>query len=89
MNRRNFLTASAAAALLLDAAEGQDSAIPDYQKPVFNLRKFFPNPVKIASIELLQSGKKYFVRTRSTDGVGRRGADEGHGGLHPDPACAA
>ena len=69
MNRRNFFTASAGAALLLDAAEGQDSAIPDYQKPVFNLRKFFPNPVKIASIELLQSGKHYFVRTRSTDGV--------------------
>jgi L-alanine-DL-glutamate epimerase-like enolase superfamily enzyme len=68
MNRRTFLTASAGAALLLDAADGQD-AIPEYQKPVFNLRKFFPNPVKIASIELLQSGKTYFVRTRSTDGV--------------------
>jgi L-alanine-DL-glutamate epimerase-like enolase superfamily enzyme len=69
MNRRNFLSASAGAALLLDAAEGQDSAIPDYQKPVFNLRKSLPNPVKIASIDLLQSGKNYFVRTRSTDGV--------------------
>jgi L-alanine-DL-glutamate epimerase-like enolase superfamily enzyme len=68
MYRRTFLTASGGAALLLDAADGQD-AIPEYQKPVFNLRKFFPNPVKIASIELLQSGKTYFVRTRSTDGV--------------------
>ncbi len=69
MNRRAFLSASAGAALLLRAADDKDSAIPDYQKPVFNLRKFFPNPVKIASIDLLQSAKTYFVRTRSTDGV--------------------
>src|SRR4051794_22021943 len=69
MNRRAFLSASAGAALLLHAADDKDSAIPEYQKPVFNLRKFLPNPVKIASIDLLQSGKNYFVRTRSTDGV--------------------
>ena len=47
----------------------KDSAIPEYQKPVFNLHKHFTAPVKIAAIELLQSGKQYFVRTRSTDGV--------------------
>jgi L-alanine-DL-glutamate epimerase-like enolase superfamily enzyme len=68
MNRRAFLSASAGAALLPYSAAAQD-ATPDYQKPVFNLRKFFAEPVKIASIELLQSGKTYFVRTRSSDGV--------------------
>ena len=43
--------------------------MPDYQKPVFDLHKHVTSPVKIASIELLQSGSQYFVRTRSTDGV--------------------
>src|SRR5450756_2271934 len=76
MNRRNFvkaatlLAASPLAAPAADgAAENTDAAIPEYQKPVFNLHKHFPAPVKIASIELLQSGKQFFVRTRSTDGV--------------------
>jgi len=62
MNRRNFLTASAGAALL-------SAQPPEYEKPVFNLPKFFSSPVKIVSIELLQSGRNYFVRTRSADGV--------------------
>jgi L-alanine-DL-glutamate epimerase-like enolase superfamily enzyme len=66
MNRRNFLTASAGVALL--PAE-QDSALPEFQKPVFNLHKFFSSPVKIASIDLLQSGNRYFLRTRSSDGA--------------------
>jgi L-alanine-DL-glutamate epimerase-like enolase superfamily enzyme len=66
MNRRNFLTASAGAALL---SAQPNSALPEYQKPVFNLPKFFSSPVKIASIELLQSGRNYFVRTRSVDGA--------------------
>jgi L-alanine-DL-glutamate epimerase-like enolase superfamily enzyme len=72
MNRRAFLSsvsAGAGAALLLDAAEEKNDAIPEYQRPVFDLRKHLPNPVKIASVELLQSGKSFFVRTRSTDGV--------------------
>src|SRR5206468_4102636 len=69
MNRRAFLTASAGAALLAGQAAGQDPVAPDYQKPVFALGKFFDRPVKIASIDLLQSGKTYVVRTRSTDGV--------------------
>ena len=67
MNRRNFLSATAGAALL--AADKTDTATPEYELPVFNLRKFFSNPIKIASIDLLQSGKVFFVRTRSTDGV--------------------
>ena len=73
MNRRRFLTGSASAMLFSSqmgaSAPADDTAIPDYQKPVFNLHRFFANPVKIASIELLQSGKTYFVRTRSTDGA--------------------
>ncbi|MGA2267019.1 MAG: mandelate racemase/muconate lactonizing enzyme family protein [Bryobacteraceae bacterium] len=75
MNRRHFLTASAGAAWLADplarvsCASDTDSAAPEYQKPVFNLRKFFDAPVKIASIDLLQSGNRYFVRTRSADGA--------------------
>ena len=74
MNRRTFLTASASAAALAAsgtnarAATGND-AIPEYQSPVFNLHKFFPNPVRIASIDLLVSGKVFFLRTRSADGV--------------------
>src|SRR5450432_4122605 len=72
MNRRNFLTSAAGAALLADPLtrlRAADSGAPDYQKPVFNLHKGFDTPVKIASIELLQSGKVYFLRTRSTDGA--------------------
>lgn len=75
MNRRNFLKATAASALLADqtnrawGAPGMDSEILEYQKPVFNLHKFFNRPVKIASIELLQAHKQFFLRTRSADGV--------------------
>src|SRR3954471_21191466 len=72
MNRRTFLSslpAGAGAALLLDAADDRNEAIPEYQKPVFELRKHVGSPVKIASIELLQVGKSYFLRIRSTDGV--------------------
>jgi L-alanine-DL-glutamate epimerase-like enolase superfamily enzyme len=70
MNRRSFLATPAGAALLAAnlRADG-DGAIPEYQKPVFPLRQNVKDPVRIASIELLQSGKLYFVRTRSTDGV--------------------
>ncbi len=45
------------------------SEILEYQKPVFNLHKFFHTPVKIASIELLMAHNLFFLRTRSTDGV--------------------
>ena len=72
MNRRNFVKAAtmlAASPFAVPAADDKDSAIPEYQKPVFNLHKQVAAPVKIASIELLQSGKQFFVRTRSTDGV--------------------
>ena len=75
MNRRDFVKTAAGATLLAASAlqaapaDDKDSAIPEYQKPVFNIHKFFPSPVKIASIELLQSGKQFFVRTRSAEGV--------------------
>jgi L-alanine-DL-glutamate epimerase-like enolase superfamily enzyme len=71
MNRRDFLKASAGAAALgipLSAAD-MASEILEYQKPVFNLHKFFNTPVKIASIELLQAHNQFFLRTRSTDGA--------------------
>jgi L-alanine-DL-glutamate epimerase-like enolase superfamily enzyme len=67
MNRRNFLTTSAAATLLAQTSIRPAEAA-DFSAPVFNLPKQVPNPVKIASIELLQSGKQFFVRTRSSDG---------------------
>lgn len=74
MKRRDFLTASASAGLLansvrLPASPQSDSATPESQRPVFHLHKFLKTPVKIESIELLRSGKRYFVRTRSTDGA--------------------
>jgi len=76
MNRRNFVKTSTGAALLAassssaSAAAGDaDTATPDWQQPVFDLHKKIASPVKIASIDLLQSGKQFFLRTRSTDGA--------------------
>src|ERR1051325_6432778 len=71
MNRRNFLTAAGAAMTSSPLArlQGADSATPEFQKLVFDLHKLVQAPIKIASIDLLQSGKLYFVRTRSTDGA--------------------
>src|ERR1700679_2327249 len=80
MNRRNFVRNSAGAALVAassslasrtaSAAAGDaDTASPDWQQPVFDNHKKIATPVKIASIDLLQSGKQFFLRTRSTDGV--------------------
>ena len=74
MNRRTFLQASAASLLAARAGSAQtthdmSAEIEEYGKPVFDLHKFFSSPVKIASIELLQSGSLYFLRTRSADGA--------------------
>ena len=71
MNRRSFLKTSAAAPLLAAPASAAPAAIPseEWEKPVFNLHSKVSTPVKIASIDLLRSGKQYFVRTRSTDGA--------------------
>ena len=70
MNRRSFLKSSAVAPLLAaPAARAAAIASEEWQKPVFDLHKKITNPVKIASIELLRSGKQFFLRTRSTEGV--------------------
>src|SRR5271170_3400756 len=73
MNRRDFMKASAGGATLASGfsltAADMRSEILEYQKPVFNLHKFFSSPVKIASIELLQAHKQYFLRMRSADGA--------------------
>jgi L-alanine-DL-glutamate epimerase-like enolase superfamily enzyme len=84
MNRRNFVKTSAGAALVAassfsasetaSAAAGDDTATddtatPEWQQPVFDLHKKIASPVKIASIDLLQSGKQFFLRTRSTEGA--------------------
>ena len=64
MNRRNFVktaTVLAASPFAVPAADDKDTAIPEFQKPVFNLPKQVSAPVKIASIDLLQSGKQFFV----------------------------
>ena len=74
MQRRDFLK-TASLALAAQAVRGQTPAhdmsaeIVEFGKPVFDLHKFFSSPVKIASIELLQSGGSYFLRTRSSDGA--------------------
>ena len=73
MNRRDFLRVSAGGAALARRfslrAGDMTSEILEYQKPVFNLHKFFSAPVKIESIELLQAHNQFFLRTRSTDGA--------------------
>ncbi len=72
MNRRDFLRVAAAGGALAGIpsnAADMASEILEYQKPVFNLHKFFNAPVKIASIELLQAHNLFFLRTRSTDGA--------------------
>jgi L-alanine-DL-glutamate epimerase-like enolase superfamily enzyme len=70
MNRRQF-SKSLAGGLLTAGLANADiaSEIVDYKKPVFDLHKFFKTPVKIASIELLQSHNQFFLRTRSSDGA--------------------
>src|SRR5580692_11715909 len=74
MNRRNFIQTSASAALLAASSSSSpaadaDTAIQEWQQPVFDLHKKIASPIKIASIDLLQSGRQFFLRTRSTDGA--------------------
>ena len=68
MNRRSFLQTSAFAPAAL-AAGRTDFAAPAYEAPLFDLHKFSKSPIKIKSIELLNAGKHYFVRSTSTDGA--------------------
>jgi L-alanine-DL-glutamate epimerase-like enolase superfamily enzyme len=62
------LTTAGAATLLAQTGAPQAEAA-EFHAPVFDLAKQVPNPVKIVSIDLLQSGRQFFVRIRSTDGV--------------------
>ena len=61
MDRRTFLSLPAAFALR--------ASTPDYEKPLFNLRGVSSAPVKIQSIEVLQNGSNYFVRSTAGDGA--------------------
>src|SRR5687767_9368428 len=63
MDRRAFLAAS-----LAGSVAGLRGSTPEYERPLFDLHKVSKSPVKIASIEILQAGRDYFVRSRSTDG---------------------
>ena len=79
-SRRAFLQQSAALALLgsarstsVAAPVGRPAVSPDELRrimdaPVLNLESV-KSPVTIASIELLQNGRNYLVRARSTDGA--------------------
>jgi L-alanine-DL-glutamate epimerase-like enolase superfamily enzyme len=74
MKRRDFLKAAAGSPLAVPAlrawaSSDMTSEILEYEKPVFNLHKFFSAPVKIEAIDLLQAYGQYFLRTRSTDGA--------------------
>ncbi len=76
VSRRSFLATSASVALLggvLDDAVCADvsfgNTVPEYEKPLFDIKKQITSPVKIESIDLLRHGSTYFVRTRSSDGA--------------------
>ena len=64
MNRRAFL-----AACLAGPVAALRGSTPEYERPLFDLHKVSKAPVKIASIEVLEAGSDYFVRSRSTDGA--------------------
>ena len=94
--RRNFLrnTAALAAATALSPgllqARGQGPGPPDYTdldrelaRPVLR-RAFFPDPVIINTVELLEYGGSYLCRVRSTDGA--EGLVSGHNIRNPSPA---
>jgi len=78
-NRRDFLktTTAVSAATLVPKVSSpsfeQEKALSEkldmiWSAPVLKTESF-KQPVKIASIELLQNGKHYLVRVRSTDGA--------------------
>jgi len=79
ISRRKWLFLSGSAALAaslprnviaFDRAQQQpDPLIRDFEAPMFNIPGQISSPAIIESIEMLQTGSNYFVRTRSTDGA--------------------
>jgi L-alanine-DL-glutamate epimerase-like enolase superfamily enzyme len=76
ITRRRLLTSAAVAATAPTLARGADEpkrvTVADLERilkePVLKL-DMVKKPVKVASIELLRTGKTFLVRTRSTDGA--------------------
>ncbi|HWA24761.1 MAG TPA: mandelate racemase/muconate lactonizing enzyme family protein [Lacunisphaera sp.] len=83
LTRRDWLKLTGGGALAaalprsLRAAGTEDFSAPanlqpfvrEFEQPMFNLPARFKAPIKIESIEMLQNGSNFFVRTRSTDGA--------------------
>ncbi|MBI5083705.1 MAG: hypothetical protein HZB13_03790, partial [Acidobacteria bacterium] len=73
MNRRDFLSASAAvswqAAAQSYATSTAPGTVPEWEADLFGLEKHSKTPVAAARIELLKTGRSYFVRATSKDGV--------------------
>lgn len=63
MQRRTFFGLAAALAPTLRGSA------PDYEQPLFALNKVSGAPVRIKSIEVLQKGRNYFVRSTAEDGA--------------------
>ncbi|MDZ4801160.1 MAG: mandelate racemase/muconate lactonizing enzyme family protein [Bryobacteraceae bacterium] len=66
MERRRFLLTGASA---LVAGASLRAEVPEWEKPLFDLRKVSSSPVRVKSIDVLQNGKNYFVRALSADGA--------------------
>jgi len=85
-NRRNFLKAAAVAGATNLMPRRSSSAADNSSELAAKIDKvwsapvlkteFFKNPVKLASVELLQNGRHYLVRVRSAEGA------EGLAGAH-------
>lgn len=69
LNRRQWLCAALASTAAGADEKDPPRTVPEYERPLFNLKAQVRQPVQIASIELLRNGKNYFVRTRSADGA--------------------
>jgi L-alanine-DL-glutamate epimerase-like enolase superfamily enzyme len=70
MTRRKMLFTVPCA---LGAAKYRDStapgSVPEWESPLFDLHKQSKAPIVVAKLELLQAGKKFFLRARSKDGA--------------------
>jgi len=68
MQRRLFVPSIAAAACQA-FAQDYPRRVPAYEAPLFDLRKQISSPIKIAKVEVLESGKATFVVVHSSDGA--------------------